>query len=539
MAGFAWDASTSAGTSEEEDMPPVLFRFRHPRASTVTLAGDFNGWNTTSHPLERQADQLKDAGIWPDAPTRPLSAAPPDIAWVLAKSPRPRSVTAAGSQRPVVILAPAGPRKQSDARWPIDRYGELARRLQDEGFDIVIIGALDDAPLAHAVQRKAPRARDITGRKRAEKQLQRSTAYLAEAQRLSHTGSWGFTVAGGEVFWSEETFRIFGLDAAKIKPTRARFFQCLHPEDRPLIEAVEAELGAGKDLEFDYRIIRPDRSVRYIHSQAHPVVDESGTLIEFIGTVMDVTERRRAEEALRESQAALARVSRVAVLGELTASIAHEINQPLAAVVTNGSAALRWLATRPPNLDEVREALRRVIREANRTGDVVERIRALLKKKPPQMQALHMNAVIREVLSSVDNELRTGGITIQTELAADIPMVLGDRVQLQEVMLNLILNSIDAMSALADRPRYLLITSTKDCEGVLVQVQDSGKGLDPRQVHKIFEPFFSTKPEGIGLGLSISRSIIEAHGGRLWATSGSPHGAVFQFILPEQVVPHD
>jgi C4-dicarboxylate-specific signal transduction histidine kinase len=224
---------------------------------------------------------------------------------------------------------------------------------------------------------------------------------------------------------------------------------------------------------------------------------------------------------------------RIATMGELTASIAHEINQPLAAVVTNGSASLRWLAMQPPNLKQARKAVTSAIQEANRAGQVIARIRALLRKGSAQMAPLDVNEVIWEVLALVDNELIRGDVSAQTKLAADVPAVLGDRVQLQQVILNLIMNGIDAMSTIADRPRELLIQSAAHAEGVLIQVQDSGSGLEREQASRIFEPFFTTKPQGIGMGLSISRSIVETHGGRLWAAPASPCGAVFQLILPK------
>jgi len=267
---------------------------------------------------------------------------------------------------------------------------------------------------------------------------------------------------------------------------------------------------------------------------------ENGKLVRTWGIQRDVTERvrleqtaKQAEQALRESQAELVRAARIATMGELTALIAHEINQPLAAVATDASAALRWLAAQPPNLDEAREAASGAVREANRASRVIARIRALLKKTPPQLRPLDVNEVIREVLILAHSELMTAGVAVHAELAADVPTVLADRVQLQQVLLNLIMNAIDAMIAIRDRPRKLLITSAEDAEGVMVQVQDSGQGLDPEHVHRIFDSFFTTKAEGTGMGLSISRSIIEAHGGHLRAIPGSPHGAVFEMGLPK------
>jgi PAS domain S-box-containing protein len=251
-----------------------------------------------------------------------------------------------------------------------------------------------------------------------------------------------------------------------------------------------------------------------------------------IAMARDITERKRTEQALQESRAALTRVARIATMGELTASIAHEINQPLAAVVTNASASLHWLAIQPPDLAEARQAMAGAMQEANRASSVIGRIRTLLKKASPEMQPLDVNELIREVLALTHNQLLTSGVAVHTELASDIPAVFGDRVQVQQVMLNLIMNAVDAMTATSGRPRTLRIKSTRATEGVLVQVEDSGQGIDPEQLSRIFDSFYTTKPHGIGMGLSISRSIIEAHDGRLWASPGAARGAVFQFILP-------
>jgi C4-dicarboxylate-specific signal transduction histidine kinase len=262
-------------------------------------------------------------------------------------------------------------------------------------------------------------------------------------------------------------------------------------------------------------------------------------LLRVWGIQRDITARKQAEQALRESQAELARVARIATLGELTASIAHEINQPLAAVVTNGSASLRWLDANPPDLSEAREAMARTIDEANRASQVIQRIRTLLQKSSREMQSLDVNEIIGEVLVLSGNELVRGGVMVHCELAADAAMVRGDRVQLQQVMLNLIMNAIEAMSTVIDRPRTLLVRSAKGDGGVVIQVQDSGTGLRPEDVDRIFEPFFTTKPQGIGMGLSIARSIVEAHGGRLWATPGPSPGTVFEFTLPAREVSNE
>jgi two-component system sensor histidine kinase/response regulator len=248
-------------------------------------------------------------------------------------------------------------------------------------------------------------------------------------------------------------------------------------------------------------------------------------------------EAQALELALAEVRMELARVSRIATLGELAASIAHEINQPLAAVVTNASASLRWLAQEQPNLNEAREASKRTVREANRASEVIGKIRALLKHEAPQMGQLDVNEVIQQVVSLTRHELVRGGITVQMDLIPEVPAVFGDRVQLQQVVLNLIMNAIDAMAANQGVTRKLLIKSVGVPEGVLIQVEDSGKGFDALQAERFFEPFFTTKPQGIGMGLSISRSIVEAHGGRIWVTLASPQGAVFQFVLPKAKSP--
>jgi C4-dicarboxylate-specific signal transduction histidine kinase len=246
----------------------------------------------------------------------------------------------------------------------------------------------------------------------------------------------------------------------------------------------------------------------------------------------EMTERQRAEEALQEMQAKLAHISRVLAMGELAAAIAHEVNQPLTAIVTNSNFGLRELATTTPNLEKLREAIAEVVDDGTRASTIISRIRALLTRGASCRAELDINEVIQEVTGLARKELTRNHVSLRTELAADLPRVLGDRVQLQQVMLNLIMNGIEAMRTVTDRTRVLLIKSAKDSEGVLIQVQDSGQGFDPKQTDRIFEPFFTTKPEGIGMGLSISRSIVGAHGGRLWAALGSPHGAVFQFTLP-------
>jgi len=251
-----------------------------------------------------------------------------------------------------------------------------------------------------------------------------------------------------------------------------------------------------------------------------------------IAVTRDISERKQAEEALRAVQDKLARVAPVAAMGELTSSIAHEIRQPLAAVAANAGASLRWLAAQPPNLGEARSAISQAVQEVSRATGVIERMRALLQKAQPQLKPLDGNEVIRETVVFAERELQKNGVKVETALASDIPAVPGDRIQLQQVMVNLILNAIDAMQTVSGRPRKLTLRSARQEQGVLIEVEDSGRGLDGEQADRIFEPFFTTKAGGIGLGLAISRSIIEAHGGRLWATPAPTHGAIFRFTLP-------
>jgi PAS domain S-box-containing protein len=387
------------------------------------------------------------------------------------------------------------------------------------------------------------KARNELEKKVAERtsELRRSEAYLAEAQRLSHTGSWALTVATREiVHLSDQFYQIFGLDPERGMPSLQTVRQLIHPEDRfTAAEIVDKAIRKGKGFELDYRIVLPEGTIKFIHVVAHPVFNTSGDLVEFLGTVVDVTERKRAEEDLRESerryregQIELAHVNRVTTMGQLTASIAHEVNQPIAAAVTNADAGLRWLAAQPPNLEEVRDAFVHIIKASNQASEVVGRIRALIKKLPARKASLDINETILETIVLTRSEMRRHCILLQTELANGLPRIWGDRVQLQQVILNLIMNAIEAMSEVSEGSRVLLIgTGADTSDGVTIAVRDSGPGLKPESLGHLFDPFYTTKPAGMGMGLSICRSIIEAHGGRLWAIANAPRGAVFQFTL--------
>jgi PAS domain S-box-containing protein len=416
---------------------------------------------------------------------------------------------------------------------------EKRYRRKDGGIIWVDVSAFM-VPLVHGTPVEAVFAVDITHRKRAEEDLRRSQAFLIQAQQISQTGSWYWYVKTGELRWSAEHFRIFGYDPATTTPSYAVFVEPIHPEDRPAIEQTIATAVAAKShFQLEYRIVLPDGSIKHLLSLGRPGTTESGDL-EYVGTVMDVTERKRAEAEARESerryhdvQMELAHANRLATMGQLTASIAHEVNQPIAATVTNAQAALRWLGRQPPDLEEVRQALGRIVENGTRAGNVIDRVRALIQKAPPRKDRFGINGAIREVIALTHSEAIRNGVAVQTELEERLPRVLGDRVQLQQVILNLVVNAVEAMGGVSDGVRELVVSTDQvDTNGVLVAVKDSGPGLAPVSVERAFDPFYTTKPDGLGMGLSICRSIIEAHGGRLWMAANHPRGAIFQFTVP-------
>jgi PAS domain S-box-containing protein len=374
---------------------------------------------------------------------------------------------------------------------------------------------------------------DIEDRKRAEEKLRRSEDFLIEGQRLTLTGSYSWKVATDEITWSEQLYRIYDFDVG-MPVTLDLIRTRLHPEDIGLIEKMKmvTESEGAKDFEWHWRLKMPDHSIKYLHAVAHATRDRDNQL-EYIAAVQDVTARFLSEKALARARSELAKVARATSLGVLTASIAHEVNQPLSGIITNASTCLRMLSAEPPNVDGARETARRTIRDGNRASDVIARLRTLYSKKDPQLELMDLNETAREVTSLSVSDLQQNRVMLRQELAEDLPAVIGDRIQLQQVIMNLLRNASEAMNTVDDRPRELLIrTELEEGERVRLSVKDVGVGFAPQDLDKLFDAFFTTKSDGMGIGLSISRSIIDAHQGRLWATPNSGPGATFSFSIP-------
>jgi PAS domain S-box-containing protein len=496
-------------------------------------------------------------------------------------------------------------------------------------------------------------ATDIEDRKRAEQALQRSEAYLAEAQKITHTGSWAYDVANRRITYSsEEHHRLFGFDPAAGMPGAGDWVRRIHPDDRETVmQAMEQTIRDRRDHELEHRVVHSDGTITFIHTVGHPVLNPSGDVVEVVGTSTDITDRKREEylteqvserlpdlvsiigrdyryrranptyervwripaervvgmqvgdivgretfdrvvkpnldrcfagqevsfaewfdnpgarrywvvtysplkleservdaalavardlteqtlaaEKLRDARIQLAHVNRVVTVGQLTTSIAHEVNQPIGALVTNAYAASRMLRTEPPDLDEVSDALGAIIKDGRRVSDVIQRIRALVKKAPGQVDLLDINEVIVETIALARSEILRNDVSLETHLGRDLPPIQGDRVQLQQVIMNLVMNAVEAMSSADEGKRELQIATDKDGDAsILITVSDSGPVLEPECLNRLFEAFYSTKPTGMGIGLSICRSIIEAHEGRIWATANAPRGATLHITLP-------
>src|SRR5215467_6983237 len=374
-------------------------------------------------------------------------------------------------------------------------------------------------------------ATDIDDRKRAEAQVEQAYLRLAEAQRLSKTGSFITDLLTDEHDWSEEAFRIFEFDPA-VKVTFQMCRDRIHREDLPTFDAVIARAMTGVDFEFGFRIVTSRGAVKHLRGVTRVMGQSAGHPV-FIGALQDVTESKLAEGALNSARSELAHVARVTALNALTASIAHEVNQPLSGIVTNASTCRRMLDATPPNVEGARETARRIIRDGNRASDVVTRLRALFSKKEFTLEPLDLNEATEEVIALSLSDLQRNQVILRSALAEDLPPIIGDRVQLQQVSLNLVRNASDAMAFVEDRPRELLIrTELDEGDQVRLTVKDVGVGFTPETAGKLFEAFYTTKKDGMGIGLSVSRSIIEAHHGRLWATANDGPGATFSFCIP-------
>jgi PAS domain S-box-containing protein len=417
----------------------------------------------------------------------------------------------------------------------VGRQFEFECRVQLEGGAIKYLHVVADAVRddAGGLVEWVGAIRDVTERRHAEEERRRHEAILSEAERLSLTGSSCWRPPSDELIWSKEMFRIFDFDP-HITPTVDMVRARIHPEDLPHFNhTVECAVRDGQDFAVEPRLLMTDGSIKYLQVLTHAFRDAQGNVIEFIGAVKDVTERKQAENALNAMRSELAHAARVATVGALTASIAHEINQPLAGIITNASTSLLMLADDPPDIDGALDSAQRTIRDANRASEVIARLRALFKKTTTASESLDLNEATREVLALSMSELQRAQVIVRTELAHDLLPVKGDRVQLQQVVLNLVLNAAEAMSTIEDRPRKLVVRTEQD-EGdhVRLTVRDTGPGFDPQSATRLFKTFYTTKRDGMGIGLSISHSIIERHQGRLWATGHEGPGATFAFSIP-------
>ncbi|MFM0202528.1 PAS domain S-box protein [Paraburkholderia fungorum] len=373
---------------------------------------------------------------------------------------------------------------------------------------------------------------DITQRRRAEELLRKSQAqYFAEAQKLSRTGSFGWDVSNGKLFWSDETFSIFEYDLA-VAPNIELVRRRVHPDDLPLFEEKIAKArGFAVDFDIEHRLLFPDGRIKHLHIVGREANGQRDSR-QVIGAVMDVTRAKQTEEQLRHAQSELERVSRITALGELSASIAHEVGQPLSAIVTNGEACLRWLHRQPPNMEEIESCVSQMTDQGNRAAEIVQRVRALMKGGPPERAPIPINDVVEEAIAVIRRDIERQGGSLTRRLARGLPLILGDRVQLQQVLVNLITNALQSMASVNGR-RELVVQSRLDPEGnVVVAVRDSGAGIQEANLPQLFEPFFTTRSSGMGMGLAISSSIVDAHRGQIWASNNPEGGAMFSFSLP-------
>jgi PAS domain S-box-containing protein len=443
----------------------------------------------------------------------------------------PESLLTPSSEQTLTIDAPTGGGKVTIAVAPIGFSGDAVIIVGSRRADFptaterLLLGiAANEATIA--VQRWQAETEERTRRTEQELRLVIDTIPALV---------WTALPDGSVSFVNKRLLEYTGLPLEDVKGWG--WTAAWHPEDRAtLMEEWRAALAVGEPFAMEARVRRADGEYRWFLWHTVPRRDELGNIVTWYGTTTDFEDRKRAEEAekdLHQAQADLAHLTRVSTLGELASSIAHEVNQPLAAVVINAGIGLRVLDARPPQLDEAREAFDLIINDGNRASEVIARIRALVRKGPSRKDRLDINEIILDVIALTRSEMQRNGVSLQTRLENGLPLIQGDRVQLQQVMLNLIINAIEAMSGVNGQSRELLIGSGKDASnGVLVTTQDSGPGLDPANLDHLFDAFYTTKPSGMGMGLSICRSIVEAHGGQVRATANVPQGAMFQFTLP-------
>jgi PAS domain S-box-containing protein len=441
----------------------------------------------------------------------------------------------------------------SQTRWPGDAWCATAVAHQLRGMwstpllsnDGQAMGAFAlyfNQPMAPASLDRDPAARfaSVAGsaieRLQREAALKRKEAFLAEAQQLTKIGSFSWRSAGKAIAWSDQMYRIYEFDPA-IPLTNHRIGSRIHPDDRQAVfDLLARARRAGRDIDCEYRLLMPNSSVKYLHMIAHRTSDRQHQH-EYIGALQDVTERRLSEDALAKARSELAHVARITTLGAMTASIAHEVNQPLSGIMTNAETGLRMLAAEPPDVDGARETARRTIRDAQRASEVIARTRALFAKQDARTESMDLNEVTGEAIALTLSDLQRHQVLLQSDFAHELPLVTGDRIQLQQVILNLFRNALEAMSDVDNRPRRLLVKTEHDeSDCVRVTVRDSGKGFDPQSVDRLFDPFFTTKSGGMGIGLSVSRAIIENHHGRLWAASNEGPGVSFSFSIPRITV---
>jgi PAS domain S-box-containing protein len=407
----------------------------------------------------------------------------------------------------------------------MDRQAEAEVRRLNQGLEHQVAERTAQLEATNEKLRK-----EIAERERADEALRQSEDRLRLVIDTIPALVWSKFPDGSADFLNQRFREYTGLSVEQ--GLGEGWLKAIHPEDpASSVEEWRAAFAAGKSFEFEARLRRADGEYRWFLFRGEPLRTEAGKIVKWYGTTTDIEDRKQAEWVLQEAQAGLAHVARLTTMGELVGAIAHEVNQPIAAIVTNANFCLRELASATPNPDKLREAISEIVNDGTRASAVISRIRALLQKGTPKRVSVDINQIIQEVAVLLRNELARNHVSLSMDLGSDLPRVSGDGVLLQQVLINLIMNGIEAMSSIMRGLRELAIKSSRDHDEVSIQVKDSGSGFDSQQAEHIFEPFFTTKPEGIGMGLSISRSIVESHGGRLWAESG-PTGAFFQFTLP-------